>query len=160
MSQPVGNVQPPLPDEFEDLDFEIVQENWNEYELHGGDRIKGRIFLHKIVRDPNNPSNYSIRSSAPMYAVIAPVANRGERNHEPLPQDYNTLPRYEVQITNSNERWNIYRILRTGQTMRLRLTVTAIHRATDRFDRDGIPFYLVTAGPMIIADPQNLTQGQ
>ena len=160
MSQQPGNVQPPLPDEFEDLDFTIVEENWNEYELQNGDRIKARIILHKLVRDPNNPNNYAVRSSAPMYSVIAPIANRGEKNNEPIPSDYNTLQRYEIRISNSNERWNLYRILRTGQTIRLRLTVTAIYRATDRFDRDGLPFYLVTAGPMIIMDPQNLPQGQ
>lgn len=162
MSQPptVGNLPPQLPDDFEDLDFEVVEEHWNEYELSSGDRIRGRIIIIKIIRDPNNPNNYSVRSSQPQYAVTAPTANRGPRNNEPAPHEINTLPSFEVRITSNNERWNIYRILRTGQILRVRLTVTAIRRAADRFDGDGIPFYLVTAGPMVAFDPLTPAQGQ
>lgn len=49
----------------------------------------------------------------------------------------------------------IYRILRTGQILKVRLTVTEIRRIIDRFDQDGLPFYLVTAGTTVVISPSN-----
>ena len=40
-----------------------------------------------------------------------------------------------------------------GQIVKLRLTVAEIRRIIDRFDNDGIPFYLVTAGPTVMVNP-------
>jgi hypothetical protein len=91
------------------------------------------------------------------YAVYSPTANRGPRNNIPQPNEFNKLPSYEVKTTQNDERWNLYRILRTGQIVRLRLTVTEIRRITDRFDQDGLPFYLVTSGPTIVINPQTTT---
>ncbi len=145
----------PLPDDFEELDFTVEEKNWNEYELADGSRIKGRLILKKIIRDPNNPNNYNFDLQQPFYAVYAPHANRGSRNNEPQPHEYVTLPNYEVRTTRNDERWNKYRILRTGHIMKIKLTVTEIHRITDRFDKDGIPFYLVTAGPTVVISPSN-----
>lgn len=156
--------QPPrtqLPDDFEELDFEIVEEHWNEYELSDGNRIKGRIFLTKLIRDPNNPTNISINTSTPTWTVYANPPNRGERNNSPQPHEYNILPQHEVMPHNNNERFNIYRILRGGQTIRIRLTVARITRITDRFDNDGLPFYVINSGPIVMADPPpNTSQGQ
>ena len=147
--------QTSLPDDFEILDFTVEEEHWNEYELVDGSRVKGRLILRIIIRDPNNPNAYSFDFHPAFYAVYAPQANRGERNNEPRPEEYFTLPNYEVRITRNDEKWNKYRILRTGQVIKVKLTITEIHRITDRFDKDGIPFYLITAGPTVVAGPPN-----
>src|SRR6266498_4679168 len=148
------SVQPStLPDEFEELDFSIEDEDWNEYELSDNSRIRSRTILNKVLRDPNNPYEIGFRIQPPIYVVYTPQANRGERNNPPQPQEYNTLPNYEVRINRNDERWNRYRILRTGQTVRIRLMVSDIRRITDRFDNDGLPFYLVTSTPSILVDP-------
>jgi len=143
----------PMPDDFEELDFEVVEEHWNEYELPDGTRIHGRIFLKKLVRDPNDPNNMNISTSTPTWSVYANPANRGERNNVPQPHEYTTLPQHEVMPTSNNERFNIYRILRGGQTIRIRLTVARVTRITDRFDHEGLPFYIINSGPIVMADP-------
>lgn len=151
----------PLPDDFEELDFEVVEEHWNEYDLSDENRIKGRIFLKKLVRDPNDPNNINISTSTPTWTVYANPRNRGERNNSPQPHEHNTLPQHEIMPNTNNERFNIYRILRNGQTIRIRLTVARITRVTGRFDNDGLPFYIINSGPIVMADPPpNASQGQ
>lgn len=161
MSQPAGfptNTRR-LPDEFEELDFEMVEEYWNEYELSDGCRIKARTILKKILADPNNPDQYTF-DMLPMIAVVyAPVANRGPKNNEPRPDEYPNLPSYEIRISRSDEKFNLYRILKTGRLVRIKVTVTMIMRLTDRFDNDGLPFYLITSGPMVVVDPPTKKPG-
>jgi len=151
----------PLPIDFEELDFEIGEEHWNEYNLPDGTRIKGRIFLTKLIRDPSNPNNINISTSTPAWTVYANPPSRGERDNAPQPREYNTLPQHEVMPTSNNERFNIYHIQRNGQTIRIKLTVARIVRITDRFDNDGLPFYVINSGPIVILDPApNTQQGQ
>ena len=146
MSQP----SPQLPQDFEEMDFIVEEEVWNEYELNDGARIKARVILKKIVRDPNNPNVMSFDLTQAIFVVYAPSPNRGERNNAPRPEEFNTLNQYEMIPTRSDERFNRYRILRTGQLVRVRLTVAEIKRVTDRFDNEGLPFYLVTSSPTIL----------
>ena len=49
----------PMPIDFEEMEFTIENEEWNEYEIQDGVRIRGRIILNKIIRDPYNPNTFS-----------------------------------------------------------------------------------------------------
>ena len=149
-----------LPNEFEELDFEIVNEHWNVYELTDGITIKSRIVLKKIVVDPNDPNKYSFDIQPIISAVYAPLALRGEKNNVPKPEEYNTIASYEVEPQRSDERFNVYRILKSGHVFKLKLVVTKFLRLSDRFDKDGLPFYILNHGPMIVMeknDRQKLT---
>jgi hypothetical protein len=145
--------QPTFPEDFEELDFSIEEEGWNEYELADNSRIRGRIILNKVVRNPNNPNEIAFITQPPIFVTYAPASSRGDRNNPPQPHEYNTLPNYEIRINRNDERWNRYRILRTGQILRLRLMVTDIRRITNRFGNDSLPFYLVSSGPSIVINP-------
>lgn len=148
-----------LPDEFEELDFEIVHEGWNTYELSDGITIKSRTFLKKIVVDPNNPNNYAFDTMPLVSSVYAPLANRGEKDNPPKPGEYNTLPSYEVKVDRSDEPFNVYRILKNGKTLRIKLVVTKVTRLVDCFDKDGLPFYIISHGPMVLIDKEKSTEG-
>jgi len=147
------------PDEFEELDFEILDEGWNSYELSDGVTIKGRIFLKKIVTDPNDPNKFAFDIAPIISTVYAPLANRGEKNNPPIPTEYETLPGYEMKINTNNEPFNVYRILKNGKVLRLKLVVTKITRIVDRFDKDGLPFYILNHGPMVYMDKEQSTKG-
>ena len=144
---------PQLPEDYEELDFIIEEEGWNEYELSDNSRIKARTFLNKVLKDPNNPTEFTFNTQQPIYIVYAPAANRGERNNAPKPAEYNNLATFEVKIIRNDEKWNRYRILRTGQSVRLRLMTTEIRRVIDRYDNDGLPFYLINSGMSIMVNP-------
>ncbi len=59
----------PMPIDFEEMEFTIENEEWNEYELKDGARIRGRIILSKIIRDPYNPNKFSFDFSLPKIIV-------------------------------------------------------------------------------------------
>lgn len=142
-----------LPAEYQELDFTVEEENWNEYELQDGNRVRARTILTKIVRDQHNPDAMAFLTPNPIIAVYAPPANRGQRGNEPRPEEYTRLPNYEVRITRSDERWNRYRITSTGHTIQIRLIVNRIRRVPDRFNNDGLPFYLIDNGTMVTVNP-------
>lgn len=147
-----------LPEEFEDMDFEILEEGWNTYELSDGVTIKARTILKKVLADPNNPNNYGFDTLPIILTVVAPLANRGERNNAPEIEEYKTLPNYEIKINQNNEPFNSYRIMKNGKVIKIKLVITKISRVIDRFDKDGLPLYLVNSGPMVHMEKETPTQ--
>lgn len=160
MSTPPKKSKSTLPDDFEQIEFSVEEENWNEYELGDGTRIKARILLKRISKDPNDPKNISFDLVPPFFSVHALPVNRGERNNEPHITEVNSLPNFEVKINRSDERMNLYRILKTGQLLRIKLSVAKISRVTGRFDKDGLPYYIVSSGPMVAMDPPDKKETQ
>lgn len=142
----MSNPQPAIPDEFEDLDFIIIEEQWNEYELQDNSRIKARSILQKIFGNPHDPNGIMCQFVPVIMAIYSTIANRGERNNQPNEAEYGTLPSYEVKILRSHEPWNIYRILKTGQEVRTKHIALKIKRLTDRYNSNGEPFYLLFSG--------------
>ncbi|HJT49004.1 MAG TPA: hypothetical protein VJ729_12550 [Nitrososphaeraceae archaeon] len=143
-----------LPDEYEELDFMVQQENWNDYELVDNSRLKARSILRKIYADPHTPNVMMFDFNPPIVAIYSPQSNRGERNNMPKPEEYNTLPSFEVIIQHNDEKWNRYRILKSGQEIRTKLIATEIRRIKDRYNNDGAPFYLYySATPSVYMNP-------
>jgi len=159
MSQNPPNVNPELPNDFDELDFSVEEENWNEYELNDSSRIRTRAILKKVMVDPNNPNAMAFDMNPLIIVVWTPNHLRGARNQEPTPAEWNTLPNFEVIPQRNDERWNRYRILRSGRLVRMRNTVTRIRRITDRFNNDGMPFFLIDNSPTVVVDPPDNNPG-
>lgn len=79
-----ANPNPSLPPDYEELEFRIEEEAWNEYELDDGVTVKGRVFLAKIMSDPNNPKKMSFDISPPKWSVFAATQHRGTPSVELL----------------------------------------------------------------------------
>jgi len=149
LSSPPSPQPPVMPKDFEELEFSVEQEEWNRYDLKDGATIRGRLLLIKIMRNPYNPQEMSFDFSIPVWVVSAPVALRGEpdtRSTLELQADHARGQKYEVHINNSHEPWNVYRILKTGQKLKIKLTIQEINRFTDKFDKHGMPSYNVPSG--------------
>ena len=127
-----------MPIDFEEMEFTIENEEWNDYELQDGVKIRGRIILNKIIRDPYNPNTFSFDFSRPIWAVFAPIALRGEPNLEGSRKDSN---KFEVHVDRNHEPWNVYRIVKTDQKVKVKLTATEVNRWADKFDKRGLPVY-------------------
>lgn len=151
-----------LPPDFEELEFRIEEEEWNEYELDNGIKIKGRVLLGKIIRDPNDPKKMNFDISPPKWVVYAPTQFRGIPSVELLkdPAKQKTAEKFRMHIDRSHEPWNRYTILRTGQEVKVKLTVDEIYRFSDAFDHNGCPFYQVPNGIQISVKESQLQQGQ
>ncbi|MGI0056527.1 MAG: hypothetical protein ACREAK_04045 [Nitrosarchaeum sp.] len=152
----------PMPKDFEDLEFSVEQEEWNRYDLNDGATIKGRLLLTRIMRNPYNPQEMSFDFSLPVWVVYAPVALRGEPDTRPpleLQDDHRRAPKYEVHVNNSHEPWNVYRILKTGQKLKIKLTIQEVNRLTDKFDNHGMPSYNVPNGISVSLSKNQPDQG-
>jgi len=153
---------PSLPPDYEEMEFNVEEEEWNEYELEDGVRIKGRIILAKIMRDPNDATKMSFDMAPPKWVVYAPTQLRGTPSID-LIKDVNrqkTAEKFRMRITRSHEPWNRYRILRTAQEVKIKLTVDEILRFTDAFDQNGCPFYQVPNGVAVNIKGNQPQQGQ
>ena len=157
-----ANPSKQLPPDFEELEFKVEEEDWNEYELEDSVRIKGRIFLAKIMRDPNDPQKMSFDISPPKWSVYAGTPLRGKPSAELLkdPTKQKTADKYKVHIDRSHEPWNIYRILRTGQEIKIKLAVDEVNRFKDSYDQNGLPFYQVPNGIAVSLKGNQPHQGQ
>jgi len=153
---------PPLPADYEELEFKIEEEDWNDYELADGARLKGRTILAKIMRDPNDPKKISFDLAPPKWTVYAPAHLRGKPSLELIkdPTKQKTHEKYKVHIDKSHEPWNIYRILRTGQEIKIKLAVDEVNRFKDAFDQNGSPFYQVPNGIAVSMKGNQPQQGQ
>ena len=143
-----GLPQPP-PKDTEVLDFEIVEERWNEYELADETKLRARIILTRVMRPRFGPTGQFGFSFESFFRVTAPREKRGEQMQIPAREEWAALPKEPVRITTTNEPWNRYRIPETGDVIQLKLVVSEVFRVKDRFDQFGEPFYMVTSGPLI-----------
>ena len=153
---------PSLPPDYEEMEFNVEDEEWNEYELEGGTVIKGRIILAKIIRDPNDATKMSFDMSPPKWVVYAPTHLRGVPSTELLkdPAQQKTAEKFRMRIVRSHEPWNRYRILRTAQEVKIKLTVDEVLRFKDAFDQSGCPFYQVPNGVAVNVKGNQPQQGQ
>ena len=153
---------PPLPPDYEEMEFKVEEEDWNVYELEDGVTVKGRIFLSKIMRDPNDPTKMSFDMSPPKWSVFAPLHLRGKPSGELLkdPAKQKTADKYKVHVDKSHEPWNVYRILRTAQEVKIKLTIDEVLRFKDAFDLNGTPFYSVPNGIAVAIKGNQPHQGQ
>lgn len=157
MSQPPPQ-RKPMPRDFEEMEFTIEKEEWNEYELKDGTVLRGRIILQKVIRNPYSPNDFSFKVSPPIWAVYAPASSRGEPN---VKQGERVLgSKYEVDVNKPVEPWNVYRIIKTGQKLKVKLAVTEVSRFVDKFDADGMPVYDVPTGVSIALSKPDVTNTQ
>ncbi len=156
MAQPPQSTPQPMPRDYEELEFTIEQEDWNRYELKDGTTIRGRIILQKIIRDPYNKNNLSCKLSPTLWSVYAPLSSRGEPTIKLGERIVGK--KYEVHVITNHEPWNVYRIVNTGQKLKIKLTVTEVNRFLDKFDPDGMPVYEVPSGASIaFSNPETST---
>ena len=110
-----------------------------------------------FAKDPNNPdpNAYSINSQN-LFVVTAPVKQRDNPSTTPLTTQEINNPegRHIVGIINSNERWNKYRLLRTGIVIKVKMVISDAFRIPDRYDKDCMPQYVFTSSPMILPENQ------
>lgn len=140
-----------LPPDFQEMEFTIEEEEWNEYELDDGVTIKGRLFLGKVIRDPNDPKKMNFDIAPPKWVVYSPTQLRGTPSLELLkdPVKQKEAKKYRAHVKRSHEPWNRYRIIQTAQEVKIKLTVDEILRFEDAYDQKGCPFYSIPNGVAI-----------
>jgi hypothetical protein len=148
----------PLPGDFDYVDFVIEKEDWSNYELKDGVHMKGRIIILKLGRNRNAPpGEYTIQSQN-IFVTFAPKEERGLPSTPPPAGQIPKEKLIPVEVVSSNEVWNVYRILNTGDRVKVKLVVTDVFRVKGQFDQNGEPYYIVTSGLMVSPMPKGLSQ--
>jgi hypothetical protein len=130
--------------EGEDIDFDVVKEDWNIYKFADGGILKVRLILGKIFKTGRyNPAGEPIYSFGiqTLAAITTPAEMKGSPTTPPPSiEELEKSATEEVDFTSIKEEWNQYRI-NDGSTVQIKLSVTKVLK-TNKFDQLGYPYYL------------------
>lgn len=151
--------------DLDNIEFRIIKEDWNEYELKDGTKIRGRAFLTRIAENKNpkprpdakpgesiNEYQMSIQKN---FQVFASEINKGKPSKLiPPPKE---IPKESIQemepLTNS-EPWNTYEVIKNGTIIKIKLVVHKISKVKDVYDGFGEPYHIVNNAPVFSIEPQ------
>lgn len=132
------------------IDFDVVREPWQKYELHDNTKVKTKLAITKIYKKLNEDGkpNYTIDGQN-LTALLAPSESKGPPDSNIYtPQQYEqSVIQDDVKYSTLSEEWHEY-IIDDGTRLRIKTTVTRI-RKTSKFDKDGEPVYLVDTSALI-----------
>lgn len=149
-SMPKGTVSK---ERFVDVDFEVVKEPWNKYQLDDNAILKVKLVLtllrrkellrpdgsvEKIVGFSFDSQNVTTLQSVPESLKGSPSTE----SYDPK-QLESSIVQDDIGYTTLAEEWNEY-LDETGEKVRMKTTVGRVAR-TSKFDKHGNPVYLVSS---------------
>ncbi len=143
---------------YQFFDFEVVKEEWNEYSLNDGARIKIKFAVTRIIRRNTTPPNtYEITGNAQLVVITDPN-HRGEpalltpeeQREFATGGPANKIP---VNVLTHSEVWNQYHLIRTDEVLRVKLILVDVYRLPDKYDDIGEPMYYITTGNVVAPLP-------
>ena len=149
------------PDELE-LDYEVIKEPWNKYNLVDGSNLKMRFTLLKVRRampQQGKPS-YSIKSRIDAEAYNVPENLRGPPAKTPVsPEELNKAKKQEVGFSTLFEEWAEY-LVEDATRIWAKVSLVEVFRS-ERSNPDGEPIYITNHSMSItIKPPKSLIRQQ
>ncbi len=144
----------PHPKDVEVLKLDILREFWNDYELEDGTLLRGRLILTKAMRPKHGPIGPIGFGMQAFFDVTAPPDRRGDRGQLPPQDQWEGLPKEPVEIVHADEPWNVYRIVQLDALIQVKLVVSSVFHVKGIYDGEGMPFYIVTHGPLLMGGPK------
>lgn len=142
--------------EVEVLDFDVLEEYWNEYDLEDNSRLRARLIVTRVALRPGTPVGQFDLSFQTILMITAPPNQRGAPGPPVSPEEINVSPediasgrKIPVRPLTNNEPWNIYRVEKTTDVFQAKLVVSAVYRIKERYDQFGEPAYVITSGPVV-----------
>jgi hypothetical protein len=162
---------------FDEVNFEIEKEGWNEYEVVDGHHrvtLKMRVILTKILRpkilplqqppligipkeaqSPNKVPKDEFQLSFQNIVVVSncPAENMGTPTQPLPPNELDQAATEEVEFSTFNEEWNIYVIPDSGLKLKIKLVVSSVRKANGHYDQFGYPIYVVQSANVVVPIP-------
>ena len=127
------------------LDFDVVREPWNTYELVDGVKVKIKVIITKIrkIQTDEKTSNYNFDVQQ---LAVALSEERGPPDTKIYtPQDLQEATvKNDIRYTTVSEEWNEY-VSDDGARLRIKATLSRVSK-TSKFDRNGEPIYFTETG--------------
>lgn len=131
-------------------EFDVVKEQWNEYELSDTTRIRGRIIITRLGK--TGKADTYATASQNIFTVIAPMSKRGQPGTALAPEEISVTEEkiqsgllIPVDVITASEPWNVYRIKDAGNLLQVKMLVSGVFRVKDRYDVYGEPAYVITS---------------
>jgi hypothetical protein len=139
------------------VDFNVVRENWNAYELEDGTIIRTKPVLMNITdAEPSDGDKRKLSfSTQSLVAQFSPMEVRGKTDQRYQTEElekYVTHPKVRFKQT-KNGGDCIYET--KNSLILLRQTVNQIDK-TSKYNSDGMPAYIVRSGIEMIAQSRNV----
>ena len=132
------------------IDFDVVKEPWNKYELTDGTVVKTKVVLTKLGKTilEGNKANFQIDVQV-VSVILVPTELRGTPDtHVYSPQELQaSIEKAEMRYTTLAEEWNEY-VVDDGTRIRVKSTVTRIAKTT-KYDKNGELIYLVETNNLV-----------
>jgi len=162
--------------QFDEVNFKVKKENWNEYEIIEGSHrvtLRMRAILTKILRPkiiklkeppmigvpkgmqpPQKARIDELQLTFQNILVVSecPAALMGEPTPPIPPSALNKILTEEIEFQPFNEDWNIYKT-DDGVEFKIKLIVSSVRRAKGKYDPFGYPFYAVQSTNAIVPTP-------
>lgn len=132
------------------LDFDVVSEPWNKYEItNDGTILKTKYIMKSVFRIMRDDKAQYTGDGQPLSVIVVPENLRKEPDTKTYsPEELKkSIIKDDMRYRTLAEEWNEYQI-DDGANVRVKTTVTRIAR-TSKFDRNGDPIYLVDTNLMI-----------
>jgi hypothetical protein len=141
------------PDEVE-LDFEVIKEPWNKYNLTDGSNLKLRYVLTKVRRkmaEKSKPS-YALKSQNVVESYNVPINLLGPPAKVPLsPDELKSAAKQEIGFTTLFEEWAEY-LVEDGTRIRVKVSLLEVFR-TEKTNPDGEPIYIANHSMTLTVKP-------
>lgn len=127
----------------QDVEFEVIKEGWNEYELSDGGTLRTKLTLGKVITPAGstieNTQAFNFQTQN-MVVVYVPQNMKGTPIGRPLsPQEIQDSIIEDLDYEQTKETVNEYK-LSNNVTVKLRFMLTRVAK-TDKFNTDGAPIY-------------------
>jgi len=141
-------------DNFIVLDFKVVKEFWDVYDLNDGTKLKNRVILtgvKKLNSNSNNIGNngkndknneYEFDFQSIQSFIFSEKSKGNPHTNFYKKEELDTSYKIEVPLSVISEKWNEYTVIDNGTRLKLKSTVTDIKKS-NIFLQNGDPIYNV-----------------
>lgn len=138
------------------IEFEIIKEPWNKYQLHDNSVLKTRTILKSVRRITQKNEMQYIVDAQSLTVVHADPALSGRPNTTQISNDeiLKNIEKEDMRYDSLAQESNEYR-LDDGAKIKIHNNITSVSRASLK-DQHGDPIYSVLSSNHILIKPPNL----
>jgi len=135
-------------EELVTLDFNIVREPWNMYELRDGSILKAKYVLTRVIKY-EGIKDYHIRGRSITTIHYAPEDMKGQPSETLYsPEEImSSIVEEDIGYRTLMEEWSEY-VVEDGGKIRVKLTVLRVSR-TSKYDNVGVPMYCIDTKELV-----------
>jgi hypothetical protein len=133
--------------DYEELDFDVLNEDWNEYEIENKDKLKVKFVMIKIIRKKiPGGYNYAFNGNNVIGIFSPKIREPGEPifNQDEI---LKSIINFDMKYEPIKEVWNKYLIKKDKSIIEVKIVITDIQKS-DKIDEYGNPYYLIKIEPV------------